>query len=264
MSVILGEGSSEEVVLPKVVKALYTHADSAGISIAPLGGRHVNHFWRLLSDLRIPYITLLDLDCGRYGGGWERVKYAASKLEEFKPDDTYDWPEGTTTGLPEFQNLGKRDDGDSRLNDWIGYLETKGVFFSSPLDLDFAMLCAFPDVYKAILRSDEAAEYDDKDESVEEEKYKEVVQDALEYVLHSGKYGSGSEGVAYTENQKNLMPSYKKLFLGNRGKPSTHLLALADVDDEAFKEQMPEVLKRLAHTAYGFISEPLLEVENEE
>ena len=43
---------------------------------SPISGRHVNHFWRLLNDLEIPFITLLDLDRERDGGGWGRIKYA--------------------------------------------------------------------------------------------------------------------------------------------------------------------------------------------
>ena len=30
--------------------------------MVPLGGRHVNHFWRLVHDLAIPHLTLLDLN----------------------------------------------------------------------------------------------------------------------------------------------------------------------------------------------------------
>lgn len=89
------------------------------------------------------------------------------------------------------------------------------------------------------------------------EEQEEDTKEALEYVLHSGKHGSGSEGITYTEEQKSLMPYYKKLFLGSRGKPSTHILALIEIDDEAFKAQMPEVLKRLTQTVHNFISDPL-------
>lgn len=60
--VILGEGDSEEIILPKFWEAINENPDVTGISVVPLGGRHVNHFWRLLNDLQIPYITLLDLD----------------------------------------------------------------------------------------------------------------------------------------------------------------------------------------------------------
>lgn len=77
--VILGEGDSEQVVLPRMLEAAGVSADLSCVSIVPLGGRHVNHFWRLLSRLNIPYITLLDLDVARHQGGWGRVRYAASQ-----------------------------------------------------------------------------------------------------------------------------------------------------------------------------------------
>lgn len=50
------------------------------ITFAPLGHRFVNHIWKLLETLHIPYITLLDLDLEREGGGWARVKYALKQL----------------------------------------------------------------------------------------------------------------------------------------------------------------------------------------
>jgi len=60
--VVLGEGDSEEIILPRYFEAHGEEIDLSGISVVPLGGRYVNHFWRLLSDLDIPHITLLDLD----------------------------------------------------------------------------------------------------------------------------------------------------------------------------------------------------------
>ncbi|HGF9414544.1 TPA: ATP-dependent endonuclease, partial [Acinetobacter baumannii] len=56
--IVLGEGDSEEIVLPKLFEALDLPVDESAICIAPLGGRHVNHFWRLLATLKIPYVTL--------------------------------------------------------------------------------------------------------------------------------------------------------------------------------------------------------------
>ncbi|MEI8650430.1 ATP-dependent endonuclease [Paraglaciecola sp. Hal342] len=73
--VVLGEGDSEEIVLPRLLSAKGAPIDESAVTIAPLGGRHVNHFWRLLAGLEIPYITLLDLDVARYQGGWGRIKY---------------------------------------------------------------------------------------------------------------------------------------------------------------------------------------------
>lgn len=42
--VVLGEGDSEEIVLPRLLAARGILTDDASISVVPLGGRHVNHF----------------------------------------------------------------------------------------------------------------------------------------------------------------------------------------------------------------------------
>ncbi|WP_199101486.1 ATP-dependent endonuclease [Aquitalea sp. ASV11] len=68
--VVLGEGDSEEIMLPRLLQVKGVPVDESAVTIAPLGGRHVNHFWRLLSALQIPYLTLLDLDVARYQAGW--------------------------------------------------------------------------------------------------------------------------------------------------------------------------------------------------
>ena len=78
--VILGEGSSEEIVLPRLAEAMGLPIDRSFVAVVPLGGRHVNHLWRLLNDLEIPHATLLDLDAGRAGGGWGRIKIACREL----------------------------------------------------------------------------------------------------------------------------------------------------------------------------------------
>lgn len=82
--VIFGEGDSEEIIIPKVLELHSTEIDSHSISVVPLGGRHVNHFWRLLRSLQVPFITLLDFDIDRNGGGFGRLKYAIEQLAEFR------------------------------------------------------------------------------------------------------------------------------------------------------------------------------------
>jgi hypothetical protein len=52
--VILGEGDSEAVALPRIASALGVDLDPSFVAFAPVGGRHVNHLWKLLSDLRFP------------------------------------------------------------------------------------------------------------------------------------------------------------------------------------------------------------------
>ncbi|GGP71069.1 ATP-dependent nuclease [Shewanella saliphila] len=78
--VILGEGDSEQVVLPKLLEHFAKDIDGHSISVVPLGGRHVNHFWRLLNSLKIPFVTLLDFDIDRNGGGFGRMKYVVEQL----------------------------------------------------------------------------------------------------------------------------------------------------------------------------------------
>lgn len=114
--VVLGEGDSEEIVLPAISQKSGYDFDSSFVSFVQLAGRHVNHMWRLLKDLNIPYITLLDYDCGRHGGGNGRLTNASSKLE---------LPATTTKKQ----------------------LEEYSVYFSYPLDLDMVMITAFPDYY---------------------------------------------------------------------------------------------------------------------
>src|SRR5260370_2732839 len=84
--VILGEGTSEEVVIPRLADAMDLSIDRSFVALVPLGGRHVNHLWRLLTDLDIPYATLLDLDAGRAGGGRGRINLACP---EIIPNGTY-------------------------------------------------------------------------------------------------------------------------------------------------------------------------------
>ncbi len=114
--VILGEGDSEEIVLPTIAKKMEVNLDTSFVSFVKLGGRHVNHMWRLLEHLRIPYITLVDYDCGRYGGGIKRVQDINNLLGE--------------------TDLTKDD------------LEEKNIYFSYPLDLDMMMIEAFPSFYE--------------------------------------------------------------------------------------------------------------------
>ncbi len=80
--VVLGEGASEEVIPPRLAQAIGLQIDRSFVAVVPLGGRHTNHLWKLLNDLGIPYATLSDLDMGRHGGGWDRIKNALEQLVE--------------------------------------------------------------------------------------------------------------------------------------------------------------------------------------
>ena len=214
--VVLGEGDSEEIVLPRILSAKGIPVDSSAITIAPLGGRHVNHFWRLLYQLEIPHITLLDLDVARFGGGWGRIKYANDQLKIFSPEHILSndhWiPEWNNSEYPilEYKN-------------YLDELEKRGIFYSCPMDLDFSMLKAFPNKF----------EITDMDTLPD--------QDLIKSVL--GKKHHNPE--QYTEEERKLFSSYRKLFkLGS--KPVNHIQALADLTDEELLNNMPESLSRLA------------------
>lgn len=219
--VVLGEGDSEEILLPKIFQARGVDFDASAISVVPLGGRHVNHFWRLLHDLDIPYVTLLDLDLGRNQGGWGRVRYAAKQLLEF-PTSTVTFNKADIAALPKWNGtdqilvskLGKQ---------WIAELEKQGVFFSSPLDIDFAMLRRFPPNYY-----------------VEDEELEEPDEKILTAVLGQEYHGEDQ----YSEKELALFTAYHKRFkLGS--KPVTHLSALGSLDDAALAADTPESISRL-------------------
>jgi hypothetical protein len=222
--VVLGEGDSEEIVLPRILKAKGAPVDESAVTIAPLGGRHVNHFWRLLSELEVPYITLLDLDMARYGGGWGRIKYVNNQLAQYRPEEVLpadhyipDWnseyPVADDKHATYFVELAKRD-----------------VYFSTPMDLDFCMLTSFPDEYGA-----QACAPSDS---------------VLKAVLGDSHHNSAQ----YADGELQLFSSYHKNFkLGS--KPAAHLEALAQITDEELLANLPEPLSKLADAIISKLAE---------
>jgi putative ATP-dependent endonuclease of OLD family len=150
--VILGEGSSEEIVLPRLAEAMGLPIDRSFVAVVPLGGRHVNHLWRLLHDLDIPHVTLLDLDAGRAGGGWGRIKVACRELLANGCDPKALFGSELSKMVAE-ETLAAFDDkplSSEALKPWIDKLRAFGVYFSELLDLDMIMLRALPDAYHAL------------------------------------------------------------------------------------------------------------------
>ncbi|WP_413728311.1 ATP-dependent nuclease [Sodalis sp. RH19] len=212
--VVLGEGDSEEIVLPRILQAKGAPVDEYAITIAPLGGRHVNHFWRLLSVLKIPYITLLDLDVARYQGGWGRIKYTNDQLSEYQPDKKLP---------PNFQIPNWNSDKKMIRNNlnYLDELEKRDIYFSFPMDLDFSMLLAYPAAYDV--------QKDQSDEAI------------VRAVL--GK--SHHEASQYSKNELKLFNTYHQRFkLGS--KPAAHIEALARLNDAELLANMPASLQRLA------------------
>ena len=257
--IVLGEGDSEELLLPKFFDLLGKEVDSSQISIVPLGGRHVNYFWKLLNALRIPHITLLDFDNGRYGGGWGRIKYISEYLYELNTEFR-EW--FRTQGL-DFSEIGEREFESidaPRLNNWFNKLEEFNVYFSSPLDIDFLMLQQYKDNYLNTLSSIEGplVSYNDSDGSSKKVKLSDL--DCLDRLQLEGfnkrkeeairatlKDKSGS-GDSFTEEEKKLMIWYQYFFLG-RGKPTTHMQFLSSISDNELKRFLPPVFEKMVKRA---------------
>jgi putative ATP-dependent endonuclease of OLD family len=235
--VLLVEGDSERIVLPRLAEALDLLIDPAFVAIVPLGGRHVQHFWRLLSDLGIPYATLLDLDLGRAGGGFGRVKTAIENLIEIGvPKATLLKVDGGILSDGDFSKMHTWQDAEDRkiLKGWVDCLKPHGVYFSAPLDLDLSMLKAFPDAFEATIPAGGGP--------------KMAADKAAESVL-----GTAGPGLAlYTgafKDYPDLLPAYRYHFL-TRSKPATHLAALTHIKTKALRDGMPAVLSEvLQHVA---------------
>jgi putative ATP-dependent endonuclease of OLD family len=226
--VILGEGDSEEIIIPRVAKALGVDLDPSFTAFAPLGGRHVNHFWRLLSDLDIPVLTLLDFDLGRHGAGPLRLKYAYDQLTKIWDIDLPRNMRRNAEQMAYWRAARER-----RIRLWRRWLSRHGVLFSYPLDLDMMMIRAFPDAYGV----PDADAPDDEDE------------------LETSVFGKG-EGLADYEEKApdddhpsiDELVTYDRLFK-KRSKPGSHIKALAELSDKELAVGCPESLRQLIEKA---------------
>ena len=216
--VVLGEGDSEEIVLPRILQAKGAPVDESAVTIAPLGGRHVNHFWRLLAALETPYVTLLDLDVARHQGGWGRIRNVNNQLAKFSPEKILpdDWKIVKWDEEPPIRTHHTFEKVSLFLE-----LEKRNVFFSEPMDLDFAMISAYPDAY-----------------SVEQSAPDETT---LKAVLGKSHHNPAQ----YTAAEQLLFGTYHSKFkLGS--KPAAHISALAKLTDEELLKSLPSSLDRLA------------------
>lgn len=228
--VMLGEGDSERLVIPRVADAMGVQLDPSFVPIVPLGGRYVGHFWRLLNDLRIPYATLLDLDLGRAHGGATLVANMVKKLKEIGNDLSKNSLVEASTINPDRVN----DVEDSDLlkkggdHDWLQALREEGIFLSFPLDIDFAMLRAFPKAYQYPNLGGRGPRGD---------------ADAIR-AKKAVTLKSGGDPNLYHGNYDDEFKWYPYLFL-SRSKPETHIAALARIDPDELAKEAPTELKAL-------------------
>ena len=228
--VVLVEGESEAIVIPRVAEAMGVHLDRSFVPIVPLGGRFVRHFWRLLEGLRIPYATLLDLDLGRRHGGVTNIEGIVAELRRVDrdlSDNRY-----VVDGSISLDEADQIDDAEllasGQDHPWIKALRQENVFFSTPIDLDFSMLSCIGDRYMVIPPRRRGPRQGPR-------------------AVVAGKRATlktGGDTQLYPRSHDDLFRWYPYLFL-DRGKPESHLSALARIDTAELADSAPAELRRL-------------------
>lgn len=222
--VILGEGDSEGIIIPKLASKLGIDLDPSFVSFVKLGGRHVNHMWKLLNDLKIPYLTLLDFDLGRKDAGIKRFKYAIDELN--KLEINFEYPTGITYKMISDETLTKDQAWTTLLK-----LEKYNIFYSTPLDLDMSMIRDFSEYY-----------IDNANNSERKDLEKAVLGDKGDY----SKYK-----LFECDLTDDLLKKYRNLFC-SKSKVSSHYLAIEEIiklDTLNIESKCPKRIKALINKA---------------
>ncbi|MES2673799.1 MAG: AAA family ATPase [Pseudomonadota bacterium] len=246
--VVLGEGASEEIILRKAFEASGAPVDSLFVSIVPLGGRHVNHFWKLLHGLRIPYVTLLDLDREKEGAGWGRLQYVRDQLVKLhgtnSPVLQFNAKDNSTHNLASvnYDALGSGDQDVVNMAAWIAHFQRNfSVFFASPLDIDFSMLKCFTQVYQAQAPANGGPRLPPSEPELSQARANRMRQVLAANLTDAPHTLGGSYDLV---NEVPLFAWYKYLFLDG-SKPVCHMRAMVALDGSNWVERMPTELKEL-------------------
>jgi|TARA_R100001039_G_scaffold14412_1_gene8213 putative ATP-dependent endonuclease of the OLD family len=228
--VILGEGDSERVVIPKIAEEMGVPLDPSFVPVVPLGGRFVAHFWRLLNDLDIPHATLLDLDLGRRHGGAKTMRGCLENLADIGNDfrNNIQYLLGNVDPDEADQLTDQNLLGGAPQANWLQAFCEEGVFFSFPIDLDFSMLRAFPRAYqvpnpggRGPMGSAEAIQ-----------------------ARKSTTLKTGGKPALYTHHYDDSFKWYPYLFLSS-SKPETHLAAFSRISDGDIARSAPREIRKL-------------------
>ncbi|EHK5109499.1 AAA family ATPase [Vibrio parahaemolyticus] len=249
--VILGEGDSEQVVLPKLLEHYGKDIDGHSISVIPLGGRHVNHFWRLLNSLKIPFVTLLDFDINRNGGGFGRMKYVIEQLRLMDNNSTDFIYGDILDSIPAWNspqsptNFFVRDP-DNVVKVIVDEIEKYNVFFSSPLDIDYSMICAFPEIF---CEKDEAYGERGPNEGKEDEEDENTTKREAALIKAVLKKGNTGKRFNFGSNWERNFLWYRYRFLSNKSKPASHVRMFTKLEErytsQEILEKLPSELTRL-------------------
>ncbi|UXM96044.1 AAA family ATPase [Bartonella sp. HY329] len=229
--VILAEGDSERIVVPRLAEAKGVPLDPSFVPVVPLGGRYVSHFWRLLTDLGIPYATLLDFDLGRAHGGANMIRTTVAALKQVGRDlTTNSLVVNRTIDLYDLDSLVDKDVLNNwQDNDWLQALRHEAVFFSDPIDLDFAMLQAFPAAYQHPNPNGRGPRTT-----------AEAIAEKKKVVLKT----NGKPDIYDDDRWDDSFAWYPYLFL-SRSKPETHLAALSRITNQNLVYHAPRELSAL-------------------
>ncbi|WP_327749671.1 ATP-dependent nuclease [Streptomyces europaeiscabiei] len=216
--VVCGEGDTEQLVIPRIAQAHGVQLDPSFVAMVPLDGRHTNHMWKLLNDLDIPHATLLDLDYGKAGSGPARLRDACNRLMDNGLDPLEEL-DGYDEVADIHDNLRLH-----HIRPIMKHLRAFAVFYAAPLDLDYAMLCAFENAYTHLEDNERGPGSTDPTATV---------------------LGERATRPLYWKGDKiDWLGWYRYLFL-TRSKPSTHMSALGRISDEELRLNAPEVLTAL-------------------
>lgn len=244
--VLLCEGPSEEIIFKRLFSFSETPLDESYISVVPLGGRGVHHFWRLLRDLDIPFITLLDLDAGREGGGWERIKYLVIELLEIKYklekiSADAEEPAIDKKALSEMHKWPlKSIDDRKRLRRWVEAVRARNVFLSYPIDIDWSMLNSFKDKYQAVVQQlgiGPRIPSDSKDKD--------------EYFASAKAAVLGAKNVNFDifyDDDNALFATYRYLF-HQHSKPAVHQSVVSDLERDELMDALPPEIQLILDRA---------------
>lgn len=228
--VILAEGESEAIVLPQIAEAMSFSLDRSFVPIVPLGGRFVRHFWRLLKDLDIPYATLLDLDLGRKHGGANLISHVVSELALIGNDLSRN--RMVRNAEIDVEAVDEIDDEELIEQDqdhpWLKALRLERIYFSSPLDIDFSMICMFQNAYQHPKPGGRGP--------------RTGAQAVTQKKAATLKTGGSPQ--LYGDRWDNFFIWYPYLFL-SESKPETHLEALSRIPRDTLSENAPEELIEL-------------------
>ncbi|MDD3597792.1 AAA family ATPase [Sulfuricurvum sp.] len=242
--VVLGEGDSEEIIIPKIAEAFDMSFDESFVSMVPLGGRFVNHFWKLLNQLEIPHITLLDYDRERGGGGWGRIKYVLNQLLENGKDRNDLIGTLSDDNLNNMHNSTPDEHVESQ---WIEHLKRYDVYFSHPIDIDFMMLEKFSTHYMNLAPENGGPNILDTAHARYEPKTKQAIASVLK------KDTDEIDLADFTQPDHEKYYWYRYLFLG-RGKPTSHLEALVGIALPDLRARCPSVLEEVVENIHQKLS----------